>query len=258
MKTLSHYSAKPSHYNKEALHYDVFNEKNSKLINQFIEKILKKYRVKTVLDLTCGTGSQVFWLVKRKYDVVGYDINSKMLKIAKDKAKKEKLDIKFIKGDMRTTKAGKFDAVITIFNAVGHLTKNDFERAMRNIHGNLNDQGLYVFDIFNLSYLLKDNNITKLTIDLQKKTGNTTTREIQYSTINSDGILASHDFYYEQTGSNKPKISKAYQTLQVYSAKQLKEFLQKNRFKILRQCAIDGSRLSENKTDRILTIARKQ
>lgn len=258
MKVLSHCSAKPSHYNKEALTYDAFNEKNSAQINQLIEKVLKKYRVKTVLDLTCGTGSQVFWLTKRGYQVVGSDINAKMLTIAKDKAKKQKRNIKFIKGDMRTLKAGKFDAVITIFNAIGHLTKQDFEKSIRNIHTNLNDRGLYIFDIFNLSYLLKDDNITKLTIDLQKNSGNTLAREIQYSTISPDGILASYDIYIRQTASEAPKISRAAQTLQVYSASQLKDMLHNNGFKVLRQCKIDGSRISEYKTDRIVTVVMKE
>ncbi|HVV67741.1 MAG TPA: hypothetical protein VHE99_01705 [Gammaproteobacteria bacterium] len=63
MNRLTHTSAKPSHYNKEAKHYDAFNEKASQATNAAIENILKKYRVKTVLDMTCGTGSQVFWLV---------------------------------------------------------------------------------------------------------------------------------------------------------------------------------------------------
>lgn len=257
MKSLSHKSAKPSHYNKEAKYYDKFNEKNSFQINQVIEKILKKYKTKTVCDLTCGTGSQVFWLAQRGYEVVGSDINLKMLTIAKNKAKKEKLYVKFIQGDMRTAKAGKFDAVLTIFNAIGHLTKPDFEKAMRNIHENLNDNGLYVFDIFNLNYLLKDNNITKLTIDWQKKSGNNAVREIQYSTISNDGILASYDIYHEQIGSNKPKISNAFQTLQVYSAKQLKMMLQKNGFKVLKQCNINGSKFSDSKSDRILTVCKK-
>jgi len=57
MNFLSHRSATSSHYNKEVQYYDYLNEKNSKLINHFIEKILEKYDVKTVLDLTCGTGS---------------------------------------------------------------------------------------------------------------------------------------------------------------------------------------------------------
>lgn len=86
-----HSSAKLSHYNKEAESYDAFNETNSKQTNQLIEAILKKHNVKTVLDLTCGTGSQVFWRTKCGYEVVGADINSKMLKVASSKAQKEKI-----------------------------------------------------------------------------------------------------------------------------------------------------------------------
>lgn len=100
---MNHKSAKASHYNKGSEHYDEFNEKNSIVINQTIEKMLKKYKVKTVFDLTCGTGSQVFWLVKRGYKVIGSDINTKMLSIAKNKYKKEKLNIKFIQEDMSVT-----------------------------------------------------------------------------------------------------------------------------------------------------------
>jgi len=257
MKHLSHSTAKPSHYNKEASSYDAFNENSSKPINQLIENILEKHSVKTVLDLTCGTGSQVFWLAKRGYKVIGTDINSGMLKIARSKARKEKLALKFIIGDMRTLKVGEFDAVITIFNAVGHLTKFDFEATMRNVHQNLKDGGLYIFDIFNLSYLLDGNNITKLTIDWQEIVGDTKIREIQYSTISKEGILASYDTYYEQKGYDTPKISKSSQTLQVYTAKQLKEMLQRNGFTVLDQCGIDGSELIENKSERILTIAKK-
>lgn len=253
-----HTSAKPSHYNKESKSYDAFNEESSRLTNQLVEKILEKHKVKSVLDLTCGTGSQVFWFTKRGYKVIGVDINAKMLKIARSKAQKEKLDVKFLKGDMRTTTVGEFDAVLTIFNAVGHLTKSDFEQAMQNIYRNLNNGGLYVFDIFNLNHLQHNNNITNLTIDWQKTIDDTKIREIQYSTIDKDGILASFTISYEQRGYNKPKISRSRQTLQVYTAEQLKEMLQKNGFRVLEQCGIEGSRFIENETDRIVTIAQKQ
>jgi len=258
MSFLSHHSAKPSHYNKEAEHYDEFNEKNSELINGVLEKILKKYKVKTIIDLTCGTGSQVFWLTKHGYEIIGADINSSMLKIARTKARREKVDVKFIKGDMRSLEVGKFDAVITIFNAIGHLTKLDFEKAVQNIHRNLNEGGLYLFDIFNLSYLLNDNNITRLTIDWQKINGDTKIRDIQYSTIDENGVLASYTKSYVQNGANKPKVSKSAQTLQVYTAKQLEEILTRNGFEVLDQCAIDGSKFIENKTERLLTIAMKR
>ena len=85
MKLLLHQTAKPSHYNKESESYDAFNEARSAVINDSIEKILKKYNVKTVLDLTCGTGSQVFWLAQQGFTVIGSDINEKMLKIAREK-----------------------------------------------------------------------------------------------------------------------------------------------------------------------------
>ena len=86
--------------------------------------------------------------------------------------------------------------------------------------------------------------------------GNTKIRDIQYSTIDKDGILASYTTSYMQKGSNKPKISRSAQTLQIYTTKQLKEMLHRNGFKVLSQCGVDGSRFIESKTDRIIMVAK--
>ncbi|HFL2715757.1 TPA: methyltransferase domain-containing protein [Legionella pneumophila] len=254
---VKHESAKASHYDKEAIHYDAFNEERSVPTNQLIEKILKEHEVHSVLDLTCGTGSQVFWLAKRGFDVVGVDINEKMLAIAQEKANKQKMDIKFIRGDMRTSQIGQFEAVLSIFNSIGHLSQQDFEKSLMNINNNLRTNGLYLFDIYNLDYLLYEDNITKLTIDWQKKSGDVIAREIQYSTINQEGVLASYDIYHEQKGSASPTISTAYQTLQVYSAEKLENLLDKSGFRIIKLCSLDGSDFMQFKTERILTVAQK-
>lgn len=269
MKRISHQTAKPSHYNKESESYDAFNEARSALINATVEKMLKRYNVQTVLDLTCGTGSQVFWLTNCGFTVTGSDINAKMLKIAKEKALQEKLDIPFIKGDMRTAHVGEFDAVITIFNSIGHLTKSDFEKTLHNIRSNLKKDGLYIFDIANLDYFLEGNNIAELTIDWLTTTDDTQFREIQYSTLTADGILALHNISIVQKSAlpgiaqraktgEKPTISKSIKTLQIYSAAQLNQMLHKNGFKVIEQCEIDGSPFYQEKSDRILTIAQKQ
>lgn len=257
MKFSQHASAKPSHYNKEAETYDIFNEKNAAIINQTIEHVLKQHHVKTVLDLTCGTGSQVFWLAERGYDVVGADINAQMLKVARDKARLNKAKVRLLKGDMRTIKVGKFDAVLTIFNAVGHLTQSDFQQAMRNIHDNLNDGGLYVFDIFNLDYLLHGDNITKLTIDWLQTAEDSTERVIQYSTISKEGVLGSATTTITQRGDDCPRLAKSVQTLQIYSADQLAQMLANAGFKVLMQFDVDGSLFMKNTTERILTVAQK-
>lgn len=77
----------PDWYNKDSELEEAFHKDtaNARVTNQAVEKILKRHKVRTVLDLTCGTGSQVFWLAKRGYEVTGSDISLGMLKIAKCK-----------------------------------------------------------------------------------------------------------------------------------------------------------------------------
>lgn len=254
-KKLSHSTVPASFYDDAAENYDAFNEERSAVINGTIEEILKKQDVKTVLDLACGTGSQVFWLAKRGHEVVGVDINKKMLDVARKKLKKEELKIQFIEGDMRTSKIGKFDAVITIFNAVGHLTKADFEKAMCNVYKNLIDGGLYIFDINNLSYLLENDNITKLTIDWLGEVDGYKIRKVQYSTITQDGILASHTTYYDQSKSKEPIFQT--QTLQTYTVDQLTDMLKKAGFKVLSTHSIDGSSFRKTESDCIFMVAKK-
>lgn len=253
-----HKSADSAHYDTSAENYDVLNEEKSKEMNRVIDQILKKYKAKTVLDLTCGTGSQVFWLTNCGYEVIGSDINEAMLKKAKEKANKNGLKLTFLKGDMCSLRVGKFDAAITIFNAIGHLTKADFERTIQNIHSNLNQHGLYIFDIFNLTYLLSGDNIAKLTIDWVKESGNEKVRKIQYSTIDKAGILASYTTSLLQVGGNMTQISEEKQTLQVYSAEELKEMLDRNGFEVLCQRGVDEPSFDFIKTERILTVARKK
>lgn len=253
-----HISAKSSHYNQQAKHYDVFNQDNwTKALNQTVEKILKKYKVKSIVDLTCGTGSQVFWLAKKGYEIVGSDFNEKMLSIARQKAKISRLKIKLVKGDVRNVQLGQFDAAITLANAIGHLTKSDFAKALQNIHSNLKPKGLYLFDINNLAYLLKSNNITTLTIDWFKTLGRATVRDIQYSTINPEGILASYTTSYVQKNSKEFKKVSNSQTLQIYTAQQLKMILKQQGFKVLNQYGIDGSKFNNFKTPTILTVAQR-
>ena len=152
----------PFEYQVSPEYFDTYNiSDDTDAKNSVIEKILKEHAVKTVLDLTCGTGSQVFYLSKHGLKVVGADISSALIEIAKKKAVKEKIKTKFIHGDMRTIREGQFDAVISIFNAVGHLSKSDFLKAIKNISHNLNDGGIYVFDILNLE-IMTDEQVAKL------------------------------------------------------------------------------------------------
>lgn len=259
MKPVQHVSAKASYYNTRAQYYDAFNEASAQPVNAFLAKILKEHSVYKVLDLSCGTGSQVFYLKELGFEVVGIDINAKMLKIAKQKAKAKHLKIKFLQGDCRNSQVGEFDAVITIFNAIGHLSREDFHKALWNINQNLKPGGLYVFDIFNRDYLQHENNITKLTIDWMTELKGNRVREIQFSTITAEGVLASYSTYVRQAGYvQPPQLSRGYvNTLQVYTAEELSSLLKQSGFTVLTQTGMQGEVFLKESTERIWTLAQK-
>ncbi len=244
-------------FNKLAEYFDTPGRESPHAIrtNHSIEQILRKYKVKTVLDLACGTGSQAFYLAKRGYEVTGADISLDLVRIASSKARKEKMRMKMLHGDMRDIKVGSFDAIITIFNAVGFLTKKGFEKAMRNIHSNLNNNGLYVFDIFNVK--CKEN-----WTDAWSETRifpNIRLHKVQRCKLDrKTGLLWSCDVFTVQKGSNKPEIFKQRYALQGYTAEDLRAMLNRNGFKTLGQYDIDGSKFLDKKSGSILTVARKQ
>jgi ubiquinone/menaquinone biosynthesis C-methylase UbiE len=249
----------PLEYQKLPQYFDAGNTgDDTQEKNAVIEKLLKEHHAKTVLDLTCGTGSQVFFLTEHGYKVTGADFSPALLEIARARALREKVDITFIDGDMRNLNIGTFDAVITIFNAVGHLTKSDFEKTMRNIYQNLKKDGIYIFDIFNLN-AMTDEVIASFAYQSHKKVGDTQVLSTQCSTIDREnGILTSYDMIMLQKNSEKPQQSQNIFSLQIYTAIELSHMLKKNGFEAIGYYGMNGEKFIDDKTPSILMVARKQ
>src|SRR3990167_10484589 len=105
MNNKEHKLGLPLEYQQMPEYFDAHNmSEQTEVKNALIEKLLKEQRVKTVFDMTCGTGSQVFYLAERGYEVMGSDFSPALLDIARSKAKKMNRDITFIDGDMRDSK----------------------------------------------------------------------------------------------------------------------------------------------------------
>jgi len=232
------------------------NEKNA-----VIEELLQTHSIKTVLDMTCGTGSQVFYLAKRGYKVIGSDFSPGLLKLARDKAKKQNIDLQFIDGDMRTLQVGQFDSVITIDNAIGHLIKNDFELTVRNIYANLNDNGFYIFDILNLDAMTDDvvKSDNERMTDKRITNDGTTIYNTRQSTIDrNSGQFTSENNFTIQSQEKETKVQNKC-TLQIYNMDELRNILVRNGFEIIEQYKADA--YTFNKTDSgysIITIAKKK
>lgn len=249
----------PMEYQQKPEYFDAHNvNESTESKNAFIESLLKAQNVKTVLDMTCGTGSQVFYLAKHGYEVTGSDFSPALLEQARKKATAEGLDLTFVDGDMRNLKVGQFDAVITIFNAIGHLTKRDFEKALQNIHSNLRDGGIYVFDIFNLQ-AITDDNIADFAVDIENTVKGVKIRNVQHSEVDREnGLLISHDHYTILKDGREPEIHTNTFSLQIYTAAQLQAMLERNGFEIIHHYDMDGSDFIADKSLNILTVARKK
>lgn len=135
-------------YQNFARFYDkVYHSLNNEKVTDFIVSILAKHgnKGKEIMDMACGTGEQALGLSKKGFNVIGVDLNEKMLDVAIAKTKK----IQFLKGDMRSFKARKkLDAVTCLLSAINHNRNLDeLKKTIQNFYGNLNTGGVCIFDL---------------------------------------------------------------------------------------------------------------
>lgn len=102
------------------------NQKNTK---DFVRSTLESYRVKTVLDIGCGTGDFVE-TIPEKTDYLGIDVDRKFIFFAKENYQNKKR--KFLARDINKKEflANKmFDATLLI-SMLHHLSDDELERIL--------------------------------------------------------------------------------------------------------------------------------
>lgn len=262
-KTKSKELGLPIQYQDYPQFFDIpAEEENTKNKNSIIEQLLRKYKVKSIFDMTCGTGAQVFFLHDKGYQVVGSDFSPGLIQQAKDKVLRNGLNIEFIHGDVRSLKQGKFDAVITIDNAIGHLIKEDFELALENIHDNLNDDGIYIFDILSLDAMTDEviyADSQRMTDTRVAKDGTVIHSKRTSSIDRTNGYISSEEIInFDLNGENKEIKNDS--SLQIYTKEQLTSILSKNQFTVLEQYSMDTYTFNrdDNNGYGILTVAQKK
>ena len=247
-------------FDSEAEYYDLFENKNQPLfdlINNFLKKLFLKNKIKTVLDVTCGTGAQAIPLSKKGFHVLGSDIGKSLLKIAAAKSKNLP-NIKFVHGDARRSKHGKFDAVISILNSLGYLTKNDFKKALANINHNLSDNGLLIFDNTNRSCLDCGNFITDKIIDTAGERANIKFIRFSKSKYSKKtGIILTRWETLIQCGHRKPMKNDGLWKRQTYSLNDLKNIFNETGFKLENIYDRSLADFDEKRSFSYMVVARK-
>lgn len=148
-----------SNYVEFATLYDeLMNDFDYENWSNYIEEIFNRNEVKPhkLLEMACGTGSLSYYLAKKRYDLVCFDLSSDMLSKAYEKLGKFK-NVKLLKQDMINFNINqKFDSVISICDSINYIVdKNDLVKSFKNVYNHLNENGIFIFDI-NSFYKLKE------------------------------------------------------------------------------------------------------
>lgn len=118
----------------------------------------------SVLELGCGTGRVLIPVARTGRRITGLDPSAAMLDICRRKLKEEDAEIRervtLIDGDMRNLNLDrKFSLITTPFRSFQHLeTVEDQLRTLENIRRHLDDEGVFILDLFNpsMKYILDE------------------------------------------------------------------------------------------------------
>jgi len=143
-------------YDKYGKYYDlIYSAKNydgecESLISYF--KKFSKDKIKSILDVGCGTGNHSIRFAESGYNVIGVDLSEVMINQAKRKVEGRNLPIKFFVQDMRKLSLKKkFDTVLCLFGTFGYCTRDEeILETLKRVGNHLEKDGLFIFDFFPL------------------------------------------------------------------------------------------------------------
>jgi SAM-dependent methyltransferase len=149
-----------SYLGKHAAYYDIFyRDKPYEKEAEFIHQLLTEYskgRIKTLLELACGTGKHALVLEKLGYQIVATDYSEDLLAVAQQKATAAGSKIEFREQDMRELNLPeRFDAVYCLFDSIGYVQTNEaIRKVLDGVSAQLKSGGLFVFEFWHAAAML--------------------------------------------------------------------------------------------------------
>jgi len=202
-------------------------EQNSRVKKEcgFIDKIFKKHKVKTFLDVGCGSGVHCNTLKNKGYIAEGVDLNKNLINYAK----KNYPNIKFsVKDQTKINYKNKFNAVITLCTVIAYATTNeDLVKTLKNHHRALKNNGILIIDTFNPIVFINKAEYLSKRKNKKDELGNYAIRK--YSVDENQQLSIDEATFYN---SNKI-ISKDKSVKRMTFPQEMRFFLEQTGFKVL-------------------------
>lgn len=223
---------------------------------EYFHEIIKKFKTtenNILLDLACGTGSISEEMARIGYDVIGVDYSQEMLGIALDKKFDSGLNIQYLCQDMRNIDMfGTIDITICALDSINHLDNiEDVRKVFQKVSLFSEYNGLFIFDI-NTIYkhrnILADNTFTYETDNLYCIWENTLNKDTNEVKMNLEFFELEENGLYSRSSDGFSE--------KAYSEEVIDRMLAENNFDILAKYGDDTFNAPEEKTQRIIYVAR--
>lgn len=230
--------------------YQHRDEEDARWMINLLQRSISVNTKSKVLDIACGSGRHSLELARRGFDVTGFDLSKFLINEAKKNLKRSKekdLKLKFLIKDMRDFNfKNSFEIAVNIFTSFGYFEddKENF-KVIKNVSDSLKKGGYFVFDFINKKYLEK--NIVPYSKSRKGIYTVIQNRKIENGFVKKDIQIKKGN-----------KISEFNEILKLYSVIEFKKVFESYNLKIQNLYGdYFGNKFSENKSQRLIIIAKK-
>lgn len=121
----------------------------------FLDRVLKEHQIKSIFDFGCGPGLYCEGFYKQGYDVLGVDLSQTAIAYAQNSARQKGYLIDYRNENyLHLEKSVSSDCVSLIYCDYGSLSQTDRKTLLRKIHQTLNEEGIFIMDVFSVQKYL--------------------------------------------------------------------------------------------------------
>ena len=213
----------------------LYKDKNYQQEVDYVDKLMNENgkKIKSILDLGCGTGIHAEMLYDKGYDICGVDLSEEMLNEARESAKKSNKNIEYICSNITELNINKkYDVVTSLFHVISYISSNeDLLKTFKNIKNHLNEGGLFIFDFWYGPGVLSDKPTTRIKrVEDKDIKCVRLTESTLYSELNC--VDVNFELFINDKKTNKTEITRETHKMRYFFDKELELISDISRFKV--------------------------
>lgn len=243
-------------------YYDLlYSDRNYERETSYMLDLIRKHstlKVKSILDIACGTGPHAFNFAKVNMRVVASDMSEGMISLAQKKKVSEANPSYSVRDMRKLGKIGNFQTAVCLSSAFDYLTTyEDIESTFKGVRDNLETGGLFLFDIWNGIAVMHQKPTTRV-----KYINNPNVLLIRYSMSSIDLLPQIINIKFRlvifEKGSTSPVVSEEDHKVRYFFPEEIRYLCKKNGFELIDIHPFENPRKKLTEEDwNMMVVAKK-